>query len=137
MVNDYTGSTEVGTLFLNPQHRGEGAGKLLSVSYTHLDVYKRQVSAHVGRAHHEGKSAIKAAAQFVCEIEDINGKYDGITINTGKIDGGSANNVVPDLAIVRFNIRAPSQEKMEFAIDKVKSAIKNLCGCLLYTSRCV
>ena len=71
------------------------------------------VSAHVGRAHHEGKSAIKAAAQFVCEIEDINGKYDGITINTGKIDGGSANNVVPDLAIVRFNI------------------------CLLYTSRCV
>lgn len=86
------------------------------------------VSAHVGRAHHEGKSAIKAAAQFVCEIEDINGKYDGITINTGKIDGGSANNVVPDLAIVRFNIRAPSQEKMEFAIDKVKSAIKNLDG---------
>lgn len=32
MVNDYTGSTEVGTLFLNPQHRGEGAGKLLSLS---------------------------------------------------------------------------------------------------------
>lgn len=32
MVNDYTGATEVGTLFLDPQHRGEGAGKLLSLS---------------------------------------------------------------------------------------------------------
>ncbi len=32
MVNDYTGASEVGTLFLDPQHRGEGAGKLLSLS---------------------------------------------------------------------------------------------------------
>ncbi len=32
MVNDYTGATEVGTLFLDPGHRGEGAGKLLSLS---------------------------------------------------------------------------------------------------------
>lgn len=32
MVNDYTGATEVGTLFLDPAHRGEGGGKLLSLS---------------------------------------------------------------------------------------------------------
>lgn len=32
MVNDYTGCTEVGTLFLEPEHRGDGAGKLLSLS---------------------------------------------------------------------------------------------------------
>lgn len=32
MVNDYTGSTEVGTLFLLPHKRGDGAGKLLSLS---------------------------------------------------------------------------------------------------------
>jgi arginine N-succinyltransferase len=32
MVNDYTGCTEVGTLFLEPERRGDGAGKLLSLS---------------------------------------------------------------------------------------------------------
>jgi arginine N-succinyltransferase len=32
MVNDYTGCTEVGTLFLEPERRGDGAGKLMSLS---------------------------------------------------------------------------------------------------------
>ncbi len=86
----------------------------------------RGKSAHVGRAHHEGKSAILAAAKFVCAIESLNEKHDGITINCGKIDGGSANNVVPDLAIVRFNIRAPSCEKMDFAIKAIQNQIDSL-----------
>mgnify|MGYP000998756098 CR=1 FL=1 len=32
LVNDYAGCTEVGTLFLHPDHRGGGAGSLLSLS---------------------------------------------------------------------------------------------------------
>lgn len=86
----------------------------------------RGKSAHVGRAHHEGKSAILAAAQFVCAIESLNSKHEGLTINCGKVDGGSANNVVPDLAIVRFNLRAPSSEAMSFAIKFIESEIAKL-----------
>lgn len=83
-------------------------------------------SAHVGRAHHEGKSAILAAAKFVCAVEALNGEFDGLTFNCGKIDGGSANNVVPEIAIVRFNLRAPSTGMMSFAIDKIEAEIKKI-----------
>ena len=83
-------------------------------------------SAHVGRAHHEGKSAVLAASKFVCAIEALNGSHEGITVNCGKIDGGSANNVVPEIAIVRFNIRAPTSEMMTFAIDTIKAEMKSL-----------
>ena len=34
----------------------------------------------------------------------------GLAINPAKIDGGSANNVVPDLAILRVNIRPATQD---------------------------
>ncbi len=80
-------------------------------------------SAHVGRAHSEGKSAILAAAKFVIAMESLNGTYEGLTVNCGKIDGGSPNNVVPDIAIVRFNIRAPDAETMEYAVSKIHENI--------------
>lgn len=83
----------------------------------------RGKSAHVGRAHTEGISAILAAAKFVCAIESLNAKHEGLTINCGKIDGGSANNVVPDLSIVRFNVRAPSNEIMEMALKTIDGEI--------------
>jgi glutamate carboxypeptidase len=80
-------------------------------------------SAHVGRAHSEGISAILAAAKFVTAFEDNNDNTNGVTFNCGKIDGGSANNVVPDMAIVRFNIRAPSPETMDWAVGIIHNNI--------------
>jgi glutamate carboxypeptidase len=76
-------------------------------------------SAHVGRAHGEGRSAIGAAARFVADLEALNGAREGVTFNTGRIDGGGPNNVVPDLAIVRFNIRAPDPQSTAWASDEV------------------
>ncbi len=83
-------------------------------------------SAHVGRAHKEGRSAILAAAKFVNLIEIQNDNEDGIVFNTGKIDGGGANNVVPDLAIIRFNVRAPTKSTMDKAIDYINDAISQI-----------
>jgi glutamate carboxypeptidase len=60
-------------------------------------------SAHAGRNPQDGRNAIVAAAHLVMALTDLAGP--DISVNPAKIDGGSANNVVPDLAIVRFNIR--------------------------------
>lgn len=67
-------------------------------------------AAHAGRNPHEGRNAIVAASDLVLRIKALEG--DDITINPAKIEGGSANNVVPDLAIVRFNIRPKTTEAM-------------------------
>ncbi|MCA3695728.1 hydrolase [Aquidulcibacter sp.] len=80
-------------------------------------------AAHVGRAHHEGRSAIAAAARFVAGLEALNGKTPGVTFNTGRVDGGGPNNVVPDLAIVRFNVRVPDAEAAAWAQCEVDALI--------------
>jgi glutamate carboxypeptidase len=80
-------------------------------------------AAHVGRAHADGRSAIGAAARFVGALEDLNGKRDGVTFNTGKIDGGGPTNVVPDLAVIRFNVRAPDKDGAEWAMVQVDHLI--------------
>jgi len=60
-------------------------------------------SAHAGRNPADGRNAIVAAANLVIALTGLAGP--DISVNPAKIEGGSANNVVPDLAIVRFNIR--------------------------------
>ncbi len=68
-------------------------------------------SAHAGRNPHEGRNAVVAAAELVLRLTGL--EAEDITVNPAKIDGGSANNVVPDLAVVRFNIRPRSTGAMQ------------------------
>lgn len=62
-------------------------------------------AAHAGREHHLGRNSIAAMAEFVVALDALNGQRDGVTFNIGKIDGGGATNIVPELAIGRFNVR--------------------------------
>lgn len=68
-------------------------------------------SAHAGRNPHEGRNAIVAAADLILRLKAL--ESDDITINPAKLEGGAANNVVPDHALLRFNIRPKSSGAME------------------------
>lgn len=72
-------------------------------------------AAHVGRAFHDGRSAVLAAAHAALALDALNGKREGVTFNVGAIDGGGAVNVVPDRAVLRFNVRAPDAEAAAWA----------------------
>lgn len=60
-------------------------------------------SAHAGRNPQDGRNAIIAAADMALRLKSL--EREGLSINPARIDGGSANNVVPDHAILRFNVR--------------------------------
>lgn len=70
----------------------------------------RGKAAHAGRAFAEGRNAITAAAQLTIAIDKLNTDPE-ITFNIGRISGGGALNTVPDLAIVRVNIRVRTPEE--------------------------
>jgi len=76
-------------------------------------------AAHAGREHHLGRNAIAAASRFAAAIDSLNGERDGVTFNIGRIDGGGALNVVPELAVVRFNVRMPDPAAMDWAAARV------------------
>lgn len=60
-------------------------------------------SAHAGRNPQDGRNAIVAAAALAISLKAM--EHGELTVNPARIEGGSANNVVPDLAVLRFNIR--------------------------------
>ena len=68
-------------------------------------------SAHAGRAFAEGRNALVAAAKVVQAISDLNTDPE-VTFNVARIDGGSPMNVVPDLAIVRANVRVRTADEL-------------------------
>ncbi|GAA0282958.1 hydrolase [Alteraurantiacibacter aestuarii] len=73
-------------------------------------------SAHAGRNPLEGRNAIVAAADCAVRLKHM--QHDDLPINPAKIDGGAANNVVPDHAVLRFNIRPKTVAAAEaFASD--------------------
>ncbi len=60
-------------------------------------------SAHAGRNPQDGRNALVAAADCAVRLKKM--QHRDLPINPAKIEGGAANNVVPDHAILRFNIR--------------------------------
>ncbi len=78
-------------------------------------------AAHAGRAFHDGRSAVLAAANAALALDALNGERAGVTFNVGAIDGGSAVNVVPERAVLRFNVRVPDAEGAIWAEAEVKA----------------
>jgi glutamate carboxypeptidase len=68
-------------------------------------------SAHAGRNPDDGRNAIVAAADLAVRLKALH--CPDISVNPAKIEGGSANNVVPDHAVLRFNIRPQRVEAGE------------------------
>lgn len=77
-------------------------------------------AAHVGRAFAEGRNAVLAAAEAALALNQLNGQRNGVTFNVGAIEGGSAVNVVPDNAVLRFNARAPDADLALWADQQIK-----------------
>jgi glutamate carboxypeptidase len=63
-------------------------------------------SAHAGRNPQDGRNAVVAAADLILRLKGL--EREDITINPAKLEGGGPNNVVPDHAVLRFNIRPKS-----------------------------
>lgn len=70
-------------------------------------------SAHAGRNPQEGASAIHAACRWWSELESKTTHIKGLFVNVGKIEGGTASNVVADFAKLEINIRAKTQEVLD------------------------
>jgi len=67
-------------------------------------------AAHAGRNPDDGRNAIVAAADLALQFAGL--RQAGLSINPARIDGGSPNNVVPDHAVLRINLR-PATRALE------------------------
>ncbi len=80
----------------------------------------RGQSAHAGREFYKGKNAIVKLSDIISQLHGLNDPNQSTTLNVGLIEGGQALNVVPDLAIAKFNIRVSDTKAAERILEKVQ-----------------
>ncbi len=79
----------------------------------------RGKAAHAGRDFASGRNAVAAAAALAAQLAALNGKRAGVTLNIARIDGGAPLNMVPDLAVLRFNVRMPDADAGAWVVTQI------------------
>jgi glutamate carboxypeptidase len=89
---------------------------------TRLSVHGR--AAHAGVEPEKGRSAILEAARLIRELHGLNGRWPGVTVNVGKIAGGTRPNVVAERCDLEVDVRSTTAE----GLVEVESAIRELAA---------
>jgi glutamate carboxypeptidase len=78
-------------------------------------------SAHAGRNPEDGRNAIVAAADLTLRLAKARGPR--LSVNPARIDGGGPNNVVPDRAVLRVNMRPQTLQDQERGQTHLDAAV--------------
>ena len=78
-------------------------------------------SAHAGRNPEDGRNAIVAAADLTLRLAKARGPR--LSVNPARIEGGSPNNVVPDRAVLRVNMRPATVEDQSRGQAQLEAAV--------------
>ncbi|WP_395001514.1 hydrolase [Sphingomonas sp.] len=78
-------------------------------------------SAHAGRNPQDGRNAVVAAADLALRLAKAKGPR--LSVNVAKVDGGGPNNVVPDSAVLRVNMRPATVEDQTRAHSLIDAAV--------------
>jgi glutamate carboxypeptidase len=89
----------------------------------HIEVWGR--AGHAAFAGSEKESAIVEVAHKVIELEKLNGKSPGLTVNVGTIAGGIGSNTVPECARINVDVRFISREDIDFFEAELRKIINS------------
>lgn len=83
------------------------------------------LAAHAGREFQNGRNAIIKAAELATQLAAFTDMDAGITLNVGKVAGGTALNVVPARAVLQFNVRCTTVEQQHAVGQQINALIES------------
>ncbi|PSP72268.1 amidohydrolase [Halobacteriales archaeon QH_6_68_27] len=82
--------------------------------------------AHAGGQPNEGRNAVQAMATAVQNLYAIPRHEDGATrVNAGRVEGGTATNIVPESATIEGEVRGETTDLMEYTRDHADRIIEH------------
>ena len=81
-------------------------------------------AAHAGVEPEKGRSAILEAARVVRGLHALNGRWEGVTVNVGKIGGGTRPNVVAERCDLEVDVRSTTAD----GLREVEAAIREIAA---------
>jgi glutamate carboxypeptidase len=79
-------------------------------------------AAHAGVEPEKGRNALLEAAHKIIELQGLNGRWPGVSVNVGVARGGTRSNVVAERCELHVDLRSPELETLEAAeaeIDRI------------------
>ncbi|APW96473.1 N-acyl-L-amino acid amidohydrolase [Halobiforma lacisalsi AJ5] len=96
------------------------------LAVSHLEAEFSGEPAHAGGHPEQGRNAVQAMATAVQNLYAIPRNSDGPTrINAGRVEGGSAANVIPESARILAEVRGETTELMEYMADNAERVIRS------------
>jgi glutamate carboxypeptidase len=89
-----------------------------------LEITVTGKAAHAGVEPEKGRSAILEAARLITDLHALNGRWPGVTVNVGVVEGGTRPNVVAERCQLQVDVRSTTRD----GIDAVGAAIAGLCA---------
>ena len=117
-IREQAGEADVCFVLEGARENGDIVSARKGVADVQITVRGR--AAHAGVEPERGRSAILQAAHTVVALHELNGRWPGVTVNAGVIDGGTRANVVPDRCDLRVDVRAPHANSFEGALAEVE-----------------
>jgi glutamate carboxypeptidase len=108
----------------------EGGGRAGEVVYARRGIRRFKLTV-TGEAQHAGvwegpkASAILELARMVQALEALNNTEKGISLNVGKISGGTTTNVIPDLATASFEFRFWDGEAEKETLGRINQIVNH------------
>jgi glutamate carboxypeptidase len=78
-------------------------------------------AAHAGVEPQRGRSATLQGAHTTVALHELNGRWPGVTVNVGVIQGGTRPNVIADRCELHVDLRAPATETYEQALAAIEA----------------
>jgi glutamate carboxypeptidase len=83
-------------------------------------------AAHAARVPNDGRNAIVALAGILPALHRIPDEIPGVLLNIGRIEGGGALNVVPDLASAELNMRVARAVDGDRALARIRALLESV-----------
>jgi glutamate carboxypeptidase len=81
-------------------------------------------AAHAGVEPEKGRNAILQAAHTTIALQGLNGRWPGVTVNVGAVQGGTRSNVVAERCELHVDLRSPALVSLEEA----EAEVERVCG---------
>ncbi|AKV01546.1 Acetylornithine deacetylase/Succinyl-diaminopimelate desuccinylase [Labilithrix luteola] len=94
--------------------RRKGTGAVTATAYGK--------AAHAGNNHKDGANALWALARFVDRAQQLTNYDRGVTVNVGKVTGGTSKNTVPDEAQALVDLRFETRADAEALVEALRTA---------------
>ena len=118
VIADLAESADVAFVLEGARESGAIVSARKGVTDFQIEIIGR--AAHAGVEPERGRSATLEAAHKTVALHGLNGRWPGVTVNVGVIEGGTRPNVVADRCKLWIDVRAAHRETQELATAELE-----------------